>query len=295
MMEDFNRQTVIDNLMTLVQNSDMKVGEIEKKLGLSAGYISRLAKKENESALSAELLWKISRCFGVSVDTLVSEKMGQEDKMISYMRKFIARLVEKTGDGSMVWNPITVGQINNMLMGKCKLAFPVAFYHKAHFPTDLPAPSEDPIRIDNALSCYDELKVVTAVAGGMIVNPQGTVFWTWIGEGQAAKKLYLTTYCCDFEFGTEEYFELMLVDPDAEEQWWNNQTYDDYRPVNAVGEIPPYVEEVCNTFTGAWTPIKNEMRDLYRTVRSHEDDIQLTSGVKTTIDQFMSDDDDLPF
>ena len=57
MMEDFNRQTVIKNLMTLVQNSGMKVGDVEKKLGVSAGYLSRLSKKENESALSAEFIW----------------------------------------------------------------------------------------------------------------------------------------------------------------------------------------------------------------------------------------------
>lgn len=294
MTDEFNRQVVIDNLMTLVQNSGMKIGEIEKKLGVSAGYISRLAKKENESALSAELLWKISRCFGVSVDTLVSEKMGQEDKMISYMRKFIARIVEKTNDGTMVWNPITVSQINSMLMGNSRMAFPVAYYRKAHFPKEAPSVVDDPIRIDNALACYDDMKVVTAVAGGMIVNPQGTVFWTRIGEGESAKKLFLAPYCCDFEFGTEEYYELMLLDTDQEDEWMRRQGDEEYRPVIGIGEIPPYVEEVCNTWATSWDPVKNEMRDLYRIVRSHEHDIQLTNSVKSTIDLFMQE-DDLPF
>ncbi|MBQ4290408.1 MAG: hypothetical protein II719_04355, partial [Clostridia bacterium] len=92
-----------------------------------------------------------------------------------------------------------------------------------------------------------------------------------------------------------EFFELMFVDPDAEQSWWQSQDYEEYRSVNGKGEIPPYVEEVCNTFATAWQPIRNELRDLYRTVKGHEDDIQLSTSVKSTIDQFMADDDELPF
>lgn len=295
MMEDFNRQTVIKNLMTLVQNSGMKVGDVEKKLGVSAGYLSRLSKKENESALSAEFIWKISQVFNVSVDTLVREDMEQEDKMIGYMRKFIGKLAEKTTSGELVWTPITVNQINNMLMGNSQLQFPVAYYRKAKFPTEQPHPSDDPIRIDNALACYDDMKVVSAAYGGIIVNPQGSVYCTTLGDGQAAKRLYLAYYCTEGMTGSEEFYELMFVDPDAEHDWWHSQDYDEYRQVNGKGEIPPYVEEVCNTFANAWQPISNEMRDLYRTVRGHEDDIQLSTSVKSTIDQFMADDDELPF
>ena len=294
-MEDFNRQTVIKNLMTLVQNSGMKVGDVEKKLGVSAGYLSRLSKKENESALSAEFIWKISQLFGVSVDTLVREDLEQEDKMVGYMRKFIGKLAEKTTSGELVWTPITVNQINNMLMGNSQTQFPVAYYRKAHFPAEQPSPSDDPIRIDNALACYDDMKVVSAAYGGIIVNPQGSVYYTTIGDGQAAKRLYLACYCTDGETGSEEFFELMFVDPDREDEWWHDQQNDEYYPINGKAEIPPYVEEVCNTYATAWQPIQNEMRDLYRTVKGHEDDIQLSTSVKSTIDQFMADDDELPF
>lgn len=293
MSDDFNRQNVIDNLMTLVQNSGMKVGEIEKKLGVSAGYLSRLSKKENESALSAEFLWKVSRVFGVSVDTLVNEHIGQEDKMIAYMRKFISKLTAKTSSGELVWTPVTVGQINNMLMGNTSVQFPVSYYHRANFPKEQPHETDDPIRIDNALACYGDMKVVSAVYGGIMVNPQGSVYYTTISDGPDAKRLYLACYCTEGFTGAEEFLELMFVDSEMEAEWWNSLD-SEYCPMYGKGDIPNYVEEVCNTFATVWEPITNEMKDLYRTVKGHEDDIQLTTSVKSAIDLFMAD-DELPF
>lgn len=293
MADEFNRQAVIKNLMTLIQSSCMKIGDVEKQLGVSVGYLSRLNKKENESALSAEFIWKISKLFGVSVDTLVSEDLEQEDKMASYMRKFIAKLSEKTTSGELVWAPITISQINNMLMGNCQARFPVAYYRNAHFPEQQPSPSTDPTRVDNALSCYDHMKVVSAVSGGIMVNPQGSVYYTTIGEGPDVKEIYLACYCTESDVGSEEFFELMLLDSEAEAQWWDNQETE-YRPVNGKAEIPPYVEEICNTYASVWQPIRNELRDLYRTVKGHENDIQLSRNVKCMIDQFMTE-DELPF
>lgn len=295
-MDEFNRQRVIKNLMTLVQNSGMKVGDVEKKLGVSAGYLSRLSKKENESALSAEFIWKISQLFGVSVVTLVKEDLGQEDKMIGYMRKFIGRLTQKTLSGELEWTPITVSQINNMLMGTCKMEFPVDFYRDANFPTEEPQPSDNPIRIDYALGCYGDRKVVSAVYGGIIVNPQGSVYHTTIGDERAAKELYLACYYTEGEIEGEVFYELMLLDTDAERNFWEDNEYIKHQPIICKGEIPPYVEEVCNTFITAWQPIRNEVKDLYRTVSSHEEDIKLSISVKSTIDRFMADDiDELPF
>ena len=295
MSDEFKRQNVIDNLMTLVQNSPMKVGEIEKKLGVSAGYLSRLKKQDNESALSAEFLWKISHVFGISVDTLVNERIGQEDKMIAYMRKFISKLSAKTSSGELIWNPITIYQINEMLLGKSKPQFPVVFYRNALFPKAKPERSNDPIRADYTLSCFDKMKVVSAVYGGILVNPQTSVYYTKIGEDKNVKELYLACYCTETENGAEEFLELMFVDPVKEKYWWDNLE-NDIETTIGTGEIPPYVEEVCNTFTNGWYPIKNEMRDLFRVVGSHEDDIQLAGSVKSTIDQFMNDGtDELPW
>ena len=292
MAVDFNRQKVINNLMALIQNSGMKVGDAERSLGVSAGYLSRLSKKENDSALSAEFIWKISQLFGVSVDTLVREDINEEDKMIGYMRKFITKLATKTAGGELTWTPITVSQINNMLMGNSTVHFPVAYYRGANYPREKPQVSGDPVQIDYALSCYGEMKVVSAAYGGIMVNPQGTVYYTSIGDGPKAQDIYLAYYCTDGEAGCEEFFELMLVDPEHEAEWWEGQdNVEHFYPTTGKADIPSYVEEICNTYVSAWQPIENDMRNLYRVVKGHEHDIQISNNVKTAIDGFMQEDE----
>ena len=292
MKEEFNRQNVIDNIMLLVQNSQMKVGEIEKKLGLSAGYLSRLSRKDNDSSLSVELLWKISRLFDVSMNTLVNGCIREEDKMVSYMRKFIAKLNAKTGSGEMIWHPITIKRINDMLMDNSRVAFPVSYYHKAGFPKEPPHVNADPIQVDYALSCYGEMKVVSAAYEGIMVNPQDTVYFTTIEDNQGPKSLYLACYCTECETGATEFYELMLVDDEEEMSWWNH-IGSDYEPMLGKSDIPPYVSEVCNTLVEAWKPISNEVKDLFYTVKSHEYDIQLPMNVKSTINQFLADNPEL--
>ena len=295
MSVDFNRQQVIDNLMKLIQNSGMKVGDVERSLGVSAGYLSRLSKKENESALSAEFIWRISQLFNVSIDTLVRENLDVEDKMIGYMRKFIIKLTEKTTSGELAWTPITVSQINDMLMGNAKVQFPVAYFRGADFPKMKPQPSNDPVQIDYALSCYGEMKVVSASYGGIMVNPQGSVYYTSIGDGPKAQNIYLSFYCTEDEGGLQEFYELMLVDPEHEAEWWEEQDNAEHLyPTTGKADIPSYVDEVCNTYASAWQPIENEMRNLYRIVKGHEYDIKISYNVRTAIDDFMLE-DELPF
>ena len=108
MKVDFNRQVVIDNIMALIQSRNLKVGEAEKQLGVSTGYLSRLAKKENDSTVSAEFIWKAAQYFGVSMDSLIRSRFDEEDKMIDYMRKFLNRLIERTNDGVLEWKAIHV-------------------------------------------------------------------------------------------------------------------------------------------------------------------------------------------
>lgn len=297
MTENFNRQVVIDNIMALIQSRYLKVGEAEKQLGVSTGYLSRLAKKENDSALSAEFVWKAAQYFGVSMDSLIRGRIEDEDKVIDYMRRFLNRLIERTNDGALEWKAIHVEEINHMLMEESSVEFPVVYIREAGFPKKPPHSSEDPIRIDNALSYWGDNKVLSCIYGGAIVNPQGTVYHVSIPYGtDHCKELYLACYCTDTEAGPEEFFELMLLDSDKLEGFWLSQSTDDYQQIIGKNEIPPFVEEVCNTYANAWYPITTELQELYQTVSAHEKDIVLSGSVKGFIDYFMNDDEqNLPF
>lgn len=296
MNAEFNRTVVIDNIMSLIQARNIKVGELEKSLGVSTGYLSRLAKKENESALSAEFVWKAAQYFGVSMDSLARHRIDEEDKAISYIRKFLKRMIECTDDGTIEWKPIHVSDINHMLKDEIEIQFPVVYIKKANYPKTEPEPSCDPIRIDNSLACYGDNKVCSCVFGGAMVSPQGSVYHTPFGNTN--KELYLACYYIDTEAGPEEFIELMLLDTEAHDEFWQTQEYPDYQKVLGKFEIPSFVEGVCNTFATAWEPISTDLQDLYRLVRSHEKDIVLSQGVKNFIDWFMADsdpDEELPF
>ena len=59
---------VCDNIIFLVKHNNIPIGECEREIGVSTGYFSR-AKKEC-AGISAELLYKTSRYFGVTMDEL---------------------------------------------------------------------------------------------------------------------------------------------------------------------------------------------------------------------------------
>lgn len=298
MKTDFNRQVVIDNIMALIQSRNLKVGEAEKQLGVSTGYLSRLAKKENDSTLSAEFIWKAAQYFGVSMDSLIRSRFDGEDKMIDYMRKFLNRLIERTNDGVLEWKAIHVEEINHMLMDESSMEFPVVYIRNACFPKNPPCASEDPIRIDNALSYWGENKVMSCIYGGAIVNPQGTVYHVSIPYGAGYRnELYLASYCTETEAGSEEFYELMLLDNDKLNGFWQSQDMADYQQVIGKCEIPSFVKEVCNTFANAWYPITAEMQELYQTVSAHSKYSSVSGSVKKFIDSFMNDTEpsDFPF
>lgn len=299
MTAEYDRQIVIDNIMTLIQRHNTKVGEFEKQMGVSTGYISRLSKKDSASAISAEFIWKVAQYFNVSVDCIIRSRINEEDRKIDYMRKFINKIIKRTNDGTLEWKAIRVEEINHMLMEETRSAFPVVYVRRAGFQKNSPHKSTDSVRIDNALGCWGDNKVISCIYGGAIVNPQGTIYHTSMPYGdQSDKELYLAYYCTDTEGGPEEFYELMILDTRGLNDFIDSQDDDEYRQVIGKKEIPSFVEGICNTYQSAWYPIKAEMQELYQDVSTHENDIILSDSVKSFIDAYSRFDkglDECPF
>ena len=60
-MDEFNRQKLMENVNELIKEKGLKVGEVESAIGVSTGYISRLTKKETDTAPSADSAYKAYR------------------------------------------------------------------------------------------------------------------------------------------------------------------------------------------------------------------------------------------
>lgn len=54
-MEEFDIQRLMDNINSIIQQKNIKIGEMESDIGVSPGYISRLTKKGNGAATSMSL------------------------------------------------------------------------------------------------------------------------------------------------------------------------------------------------------------------------------------------------
>lgn len=103
-MRKFDSKKCINNIYYLIKDRNMKIGDVEKEVGVSTGYFSRLSKDDNQGSPSTETLCALSELLSVSLDSLVYldlSEMGPQDKLVS---DFILKLIDKTTSGSLLWN-----------------------------------------------------------------------------------------------------------------------------------------------------------------------------------------------
>lgn len=103
-MRKFDSKKCINNIYYLIKDRNMKIGDVEKEVGVSTGYFSRLSKEDNQASPSMETLCALSELLSVSLDSLVYldlTEMGPQDKLVS---DFILKLIDKTTSGNLLWN-----------------------------------------------------------------------------------------------------------------------------------------------------------------------------------------------
>lgn len=70
-----------DNIQALIKIRGIQVGKLEKQLGVSAGYFSRVRRG---MSISSEVLYKLSKAVDVSMDDLCSE--GYKNRLVKEER-----------------------------------------------------------------------------------------------------------------------------------------------------------------------------------------------------------------
>ncbi len=292
MSNEFNRQIVIDNILTLTKLYKFKIGDVEKRLGVSAGYLSRLSKKENESALSAEFVFKAARIFGTTIDRLVSKQIEEVDESVVYLQKFIGSLREQTNDGALQWKAIDREEIRNMLQDKANLQFPVLKIKGADFGQPEEVTDEEfslnPFAIDYSTSHYNDNKVLSCIYGGVAASATNSVYHVSMPAVDSAKELYIASYRVESIAEPVDFFELMLLDKEGYEKYRKSLKSGEEDQVIMEAEIPSFVHEVCNSYANAWLGLIDCMRELYWAIGAREEKIELSDTVKGFIDSFMA-------
>ena len=71
---NFDNSILVANIDYLCRRYDIRVGELERYAGISAGYISRTAKENSLKKMSIDVVWKIAKLFNVSVQDLIGDR-----------------------------------------------------------------------------------------------------------------------------------------------------------------------------------------------------------------------------
>lgn len=113
--KNFNKKLCFSNIRELLrQNSDVKIGQIEKEAGIRLGYMSRLEKEGNTAEPSMEFIVTAAKLLKVSIDTLISVDLTGLTPTEQYIVSFFDKLKADTLKDKLDWNRETAFNLNRM-------------------------------------------------------------------------------------------------------------------------------------------------------------------------------------
>ena len=101
---EFDNRNLINNIAYLSKKNGLRIGELEKLLGLSAGYISRTAKESSSKKLSIDAVWKISKLFEVDMHSLLDLDLRIPNRNTDIVALFLAKLCYQTEHREQLWD-----------------------------------------------------------------------------------------------------------------------------------------------------------------------------------------------
>ena len=101
---NFNNSVLASNITYLAKFNDIRLGELEKMLGISTGYISRTARQNTNKRLSIDVVWKVAKFFGVSIDDLANRDFRIPLETADLLRRFIVKLSTQTILDEIEWD-----------------------------------------------------------------------------------------------------------------------------------------------------------------------------------------------
>lgn len=276
---EYSKQKLMENIYALIQERGIKIGELENELGVSTGYISRI-NKNPESTISVELVWKIAKYFGISVDALVEGDMTKARDNLHYMGLFIDKVKDATDSNKLEWDSIYIDEVNKelrsteppelFLIKKRKDGVSVSDYQPHEYQGQT-----------CSLSACGENILISAAAPHEDVMLTGTAYRSKIDTDTELYIFPMLALLNTPNGGVEaEYFDLYMRKWELDKEWDPNYG------------IPPeqacrwYSYPVCNTLNNAGE-LETQISLLYRAIARHEDDLKIDDSVRKSMEAFM--------
>ena len=99
----FDKKRCIANIYQLAKEQGIKIGDLEKKAGTSAGYLSRINKDDNNSSPSIDFIAAVAMVLGVTVDALIKNDYTTPTATEKYLLDFIDTLLSRTNADELDW------------------------------------------------------------------------------------------------------------------------------------------------------------------------------------------------
>lgn len=263
---EFDKNRLMDNINILIKDKSLKIGELEVKVGVSVGYLSRLGKSENETVPNIDFIWKLSHELGVSIDALLNYDFSKSNDNLLYLCSFIQRLIKDTDCHEIEWKRETVGYYSKVMNGSVKHPL---FIKRSN--------SED--EATTAESIIHKYVYDSKFLLGENVTIMGDGFR---GYADGLGTLYLMDVFHTTDEGVEDFWELYLV-----EETFNSPDMND---------VDYMVTPICYTI-GKSEELLPMMQNLYKCIKRHDEDIQLSNDVKSKLNRYLNFDpnSELPF
>ena len=126
---EFDKTIFMNNITYLLKRRNIKIGDLENKIGVSKGYISRINKKSDGVAAGVDIVYKIALALEVSVDVLISVDLQTVDDNEVYLLNLLKSFQKKTENREVFWNKIDLRTIGSMLAGKEYTDIPMLHTH----------------------------------------------------------------------------------------------------------------------------------------------------------------------
>ena len=102
-IEDFDNSILVDNISYLAKKYNLRIGEVEKMLGISTGYISRIANEKSGKKLSIDVVWKISKLFEITIHDLICRDLRIPGSNTELLLQFLSKLRKDTNEDKIYW------------------------------------------------------------------------------------------------------------------------------------------------------------------------------------------------
>ena len=100
---EYDNSHLISNINYFLRKLNLRMGELEQLIGVSAGYISRTAKENSAKKLSIDVVWKIARLFEIDIRTLIEADLMIPNSNAKLVTQFLDKLCKQTARNDIQW------------------------------------------------------------------------------------------------------------------------------------------------------------------------------------------------